>query len=168
MADQQGVLANLAALIDSVLPGTRRYAPVVSHTGGFAIAVPGGGQVLVWSAPAKPWFLDFTAGIARDVSDLGAALSWVNEKNSSFNFGRFYASIPADAAERANVVYKDSIFSGLFDQAPQVLTGFVQDVLKLSTEVARGEPQGFVQVVGGVPFADTDDDRNVLVAAAMG
>lgn len=41
MADQQLVLAHLLNLIDQVIPGARRHAPMIGQAGGFAVAVPG-------------------------------------------------------------------------------------------------------------------------------
>ena len=171
MSNQMEMLAGLAGLIDNALPGARRYAPIVEATGGFAIAVPGGGQVVVWSAPVapgEPWFLNYSVGIARDVPDLGAALSWVNTKNADFRFGRFYVSIPGSEPARGNVVYRETVYSGLIEAAPQAVNGYVGELLQLATQVAGDEPQGFVQVVGGSPYGDTDQDRSALVMAAMG
>lgn len=90
MASGSEVLQQLSALIDDVMPGSKRKAPqTISYNGGFGIAVPGGGQVLVSAGDDNPWFLIVTAGLAYDVENISGALAWVNSKNSEFAFGRF-------------------------------------------------------------------------------
>lgn len=97
-----------------------------------------------------------------------AALAWVNAKNSSFDFGRFYVAISADTRLGSSVVYEDTIYRSILDEAPQLLKGYVQQLLKLTIDVAGGEPHGFISSVGGSPFEDTDHDRGALAMAAMG
>lgn len=161
-------LQDLAALIDRAMPGSRRTAPIVEVNGGFGIAVPAGGQVVVWAAPEEPWFLRMTAGIAHGAPDIPAALRWVNGRNSGFAYGQFYASLPAEGPARANVVWQTCVPSTLLDEAPQLLQGHVQQLLHLSTEVAQHEPAGCLAAVGGVAFRDTDADRMLLVTASFG
>lgn len=163
--DQGQVLSSLAQMIDGVLPGCRRYAPVVGHSGGIAIAVPGGGQVVVSGFQVG---VLITAGLARDVPNMTGAISWVNSRNSDFAFGRFYASLPADGALRANVVWQDVIPWFLLEQFPALVDAYVPQMIKLGTDIAGNEAGGVLQEVGGLPFNDDDADRSLPVAAVMG
>jgi len=169
MASASAVLGQLSALIDGVLPGSKRQAPLtIAFNGGFAIGVPGGGQVLVSAGSKDPWFLTVTAGVAHDVENISGALAWVNSKNSNFSFGKFYVSLPAAGDPRANIVFQDQVFSGLVDCAPTLVNDWLPQVIKLGTEVAGNEPNACMSAVGGRPFADTDEDRLILLAASLG
>ena len=169
MASASAVLGQLSSLVDDVLPGSKRRAPAtIAFNGGFAIAVPGGGQVLVSAGNDDPWFLTVTAGLAYNVENISGALAWVNSRNSDFSFGKFYVSLPGAGDPRANVVFQDQVFSGLIDCAPNVVNDWLPQVVKLGTEIAANEPNGCISAVGGQPFADTDEDRLILLAASLG
>jgi hypothetical protein len=168
MASASVVLGQLSALIDNVLPGSKRRAPmIIGSNGGFAIAVPGGGQVLVSAGYDDPWFLTVTVGLAYNVENISGALAWVNSRNSDFSFGRFYVSLPGAGDPRANVVFQDRVISLPVDCAPNVVKDWLPQVIKLGTEIAANEPNGCIGAVGGQPFADTDEDRLILLAGSL-
>lgn len=169
MENESEVLRRLGELIEIVMPGSIRQAPQgIAYNGGFAIAVPGGSQVLVGASHDDPWFLRITAGIVYDVEDIYSALAWVNSKNSNFAFGRFYVSMGRGLDQRGSIVFEDQIFSGLLNFGPNIVDDWLPQVLKLGTEIAVNEPQSCISSVGGRLFGDSDEERVILWAASLG
>lgn|SRR5487761_1726882 len=168
MTDPKDEVQALVSMIDTVLPGARRYAPVFSVAElGFGISY-GGGLSLISSAPEDPWFLNMTAGILHSLEDIEGALAWVNERNSNERFGRYYCSVPAEDRQRCNVVYQVNVFSTLFEDSLSAAQNLAGQMTHLVTDVAVKVPPIASESLKGLPFHDGDEDLGLLVAASFG
>jgi hypothetical protein len=166
MADPEVEVAGLSQMIDRVLPGALRYAPVVG-TFGFEIRA-GSGLSLVRSAPEEPWTMSMFAGILHSVSDVDRALWWINSRNSNEALGCFYASIPGEGPTRCNILYQASVFSGLYDRHLEAAREYSALLLRMVNDAANNVPLEALNDLNGETFGDDQETMGLLVMASFG
>jgi hypothetical protein len=166
VSDPEAEIAELSNLIDGVLPGARRYAPMVG-TYGFGIS-SGGGLSLAATSPSDNWCLTLTAGIVHSVGDINSALWWINERNSNDNLGRFYGSIPGEGPTRCNIVYQTALFVSLFQADVYVAREYAAQLLHLVADTAENVPEQALENLKGQTFSDDEAGMALLVAASFG
>jgi hypothetical protein len=156
----------LRSTFERNMPGSIRHAPLVPESHGFVIWT-GSGLVIVTVDNSDPWFLNVTGGIAINVTNIPAALAWVNDKNSTFRFGRFYLYLPDEGPPRGHVVHKDNVFSQHMGSSPDYRDVGVT-LLKLGTQIVDNESSQFRRSVGGTEFDDSANAALLLAGASFG
>jgi len=157
------VLSFVGNLVDMWYPDTRHeFSPPDSTVFGSGVLAEGGLNLFfadTTDQDTDEWCLQLTSGLGRSVSDIPAALAWVNERNLVGRTGRYYCVV--DSVGSAAVVHEISVWSGLFSQffadessATGVVLGrWLGRMVRASVEIAQAGHRQLAASLAGEPFS---------------